>query len=211
MTTSLLVRLSSINLEPDFFVFFDRATDQLRWSSNTPRMPAVATMGGILVDCAGRVAPSGLARPRSMCCVTLAQITSHDPKKVQGCMRAESRSTIHEVNDLRSITDGWSSRSQAIRLMPGGQGFYLLRRLRLGGVSKTRLNSCTSRGGVRALSIKHVWERPGGQPLDTPFCTDVNLTRFALPRKVRAYAIGKATPPAQGRLYAANLSPPERR
>ena len=44
---SYLVRLSFIHLEPEFFVFFDRTTDQLRWSFNAPRMPAVATMSGI--------------------------------------------------------------------------------------------------------------------------------------------------------------------
>ena len=108
-------------------------------------------------------------------------------------MRAKSRSTMHEVKKLRSITDRWSSRSRATRLMPESQGFHLLRRLRLGGVSKTRLNSCTSRGGVRALSIKHVWERPGRRALICPVCTDVTLPRFPPPTKGRAYAIGKAT------------------
>ena len=47
MTTSHLVRLNFFHLEPVFFAFFDRTTDRLRWSFNTPRMPAVATMGGI--------------------------------------------------------------------------------------------------------------------------------------------------------------------
>ena len=47
LTTSHLVRLSFLHLEPEFFVFFDRATDRLRWSFNAPRMPAVATMSEI--------------------------------------------------------------------------------------------------------------------------------------------------------------------
>ena len=47
MTTSHLARLRFFHLEPVFFVFFDRAIDQLRWSFYTPRMPAIATMGGI--------------------------------------------------------------------------------------------------------------------------------------------------------------------
>ena len=47
LTTSHLARLSFFHLEPEFFVFLDRMIDRLRWSSNTPRMPTVATMGGI--------------------------------------------------------------------------------------------------------------------------------------------------------------------
>ena len=47
LTASHLVRLSLLKLEPEFFVFFDRAIDRLRWSFYTPRRPAVATMGGI--------------------------------------------------------------------------------------------------------------------------------------------------------------------
>ena len=38
-------------------------------------------------------------------------------------MRAKSRSTMHEVKKLRPITDRWSSRSRATRLMPESQGF----------------------------------------------------------------------------------------
>ena len=47
LTTSHLVRLNFSHLEPEFFVFFDRTTDRLRWGFYTPRMPAAATMGGI--------------------------------------------------------------------------------------------------------------------------------------------------------------------
>ena len=62
----------------------------------------------------------------------------------------------------------------------------LLYRLRIGGVSKTRLNSCTSRGGARALSNNACdVERSGGGPLDTPFCVDVTLSRLPTPTKDR--------------------------
>ena len=127
-------------------------------------------------------------------------------------MRAKSRSTMHGVRDLRSIMERWSSRSRATRLMPKSQGVYHLCRLRLGGVSKTRLNSCTSSGGVRALSTKHVWERPGGQALRCPDLYRRDLATLPTPNKGQSlYQLARLHPPAQGKLYVATLSPPERR
>ena len=90
--------------------------------------------------------------------------------------------------------------------------FYLLRRLRPGGVGKTRLNSCTSRGGVRALSIKHVWERPEERVLRCPVLYRRDLATLPTPNKGQSLChLARLHPPAQGKLYAATLSPPERR
>ena len=95
---------------------------------------------------------------------------------------------------------------------PKVRSFYLLRQLRIGGVSKTRLNSCTSRGGVRALPIKHVWEGPGWQAFRCPALYRRGLAAIPTPNKVQSLCqLARLHPPAQGKLYAATLSPLERR
>ena len=85
----------------------------------------------------------------------------------------------------------------------------LLHRLRINGVSKARLNSCTSWGRVRVLSnnARNV-ERPGGRPLDTPFYIDVTLPRLPTLTKDKGCAKGyELTPPVPRRLYPVYLSP----
>ena len=126
MTTSHLARLSFFHLMPRVFVFFDRTTDRLRWSLSIPRMPAVATMGG----CRGRLCwtcSSERARKAEIE-VLCRPRTDHFSRSLKGSKLtcAKSQSTMHEVKKLRSITDRWSSRSRATRLMPESQGFLPL-------------------------------------------------------------------------------------
>ena len=122
MTTSHLVRLNFFHLEPDLFVFLIARPIDFDGVSILLGCPQPLPWVGAVVDCAGRVAPSALARPRSKSCATLAQTTSQDPEKVQGYIRATSRSTMHEVKKLRSIAERWGSKSRVARLMPGSQG-----------------------------------------------------------------------------------------
>ena len=61
--------------------------------------------------------------------------------------------------------------------------FYLLRRLRLGGASKTRLNSWTTEEGCELSPLSTYGRGLGGGSLDVPFCTDVTLLRFPPPNK----------------------------
>ena len=131
------------------FRFFDSTTNQLRWSVYTPRMPAVATTGGI---CGSLCWTCGSERARKAEIEVLCHPrTDHFSRSLKG-----SRLYVREVtiNDAR------------------GQ--------------ETPINHGTME---RALSIKCVWERPGGRVLGCPFCTDVILPRFAPPTKGRAYAI----------------------
>ena len=94
---------------------FDRVLIPLGASQSLPWV-------GSVVDRTGRVGLSALAKPRSKCRVTLARITSRDPSKDHGYMRAKSRSTMHEVWNQRSIAERWSTRSRATSLMPESQG-----------------------------------------------------------------------------------------
>ena len=63
-------------------------------------------------------------------------------------------------------------------------GDSLPHRLRIGGISKTRLNSCTSWGGVRALSNNACnVERPGGQALGCPVLCQRSLATTSHPNE----------------------------
>ena len=126
-------------------------------------------------------------------------------------MRAKSRSTMHEVNDLRSIADRWSSRPRAARLMPEGQGILPPPPVEDRRSKQDRLNSRTSRGGVRALSIRHVWERPGERALRCPVLYRRDLATIQTPQRAELMPLAGLHPPAQGKPYAATLSPPGRR
>ena len=113
--------------------------------------------------------------------------------------------------DLRSITERWSSRSRATRLMPESQESLPPPPIEDGGASKTRLNSCASRGGVRTLSISTYGRGLGGGPLDAPFCTMRPCHASHPQQRAELMPLARLHPPVQGKLYTAILSPPERR
>ena len=113
-----------------------------------------------MISRVGRVAPSALAWPRLEYCTALIQITSQDPSKAQGYAPRRSRSTVHEVAKYQSMADRWAARS--IPLNKGVSSSAAWDRWS----KQDRLDSCTSRGGMRALSSnERRKERPGGRPL----------------------------------------------
>ena len=134
LTTSHLVRLSFFHLEPDFFVFLITRHINPHGVSILLGCPQSLSWDGARVARGGRVTPSALSQPRSKCRVPLTRFTSQDPSKDKGFMHTRLRSTMHEVRNHRSITERWRTRSRATRLRPENQGYYLLRRLRNGGV-----------------------------------------------------------------------------
>ena len=116
-----------------FLHFFGRMTDQPRWGIYTPRMPAVATMGGSR----GRscwTCGSERARTTRIEVPCLPHTDHFSRSKGSRFYAREVRSTMHEVRNLRSITERWRTRSRATRLRPESQGYSLLRLLRDGGV-----------------------------------------------------------------------------
>ena len=110
LTASHLVRLSFPHLES---VLFD-------WVFTPLGCPQSLSWVGAVVDHAGRVALGAFARPRSKRCVTLTRIISRDPSENQGLPRTKSRSTMHKIWRIRSITERW----RAIRLKPESHGYY---------------------------------------------------------------------------------------
>ena len=123
-------------------------------------------------------------------------------------MPAKSRSTMHEVKKFRSFTERWRSRSRATRLMPESRGFLPPPPVEVRRSKQDQVKLVHQQGGARALSIKHVWERPGGRALRCPDLHHVTLPRLPTPTKDRGCdKVYKLPPPVQRRLYAAYLSP----
>ena len=134
-------------------------------------MPAVTTMGG--------------SRGRSSwtCDSERARTTKievlypphmyHFSRPFKGTRFYAREVTINDAQSLESPTNHGKMEIEVEgdKIEARKPGIYLLCRLRNGGVLlcvKWGLNSSTSRGDVRPLSIKHVWKRPWGRALRCP-------------------------------------------
>ena len=126
-------------------------------------------------------------------------------------MRAKLRSTMHEVKDLRSITD--RGRPRETRLMPESQGVLPPppveeRRSKQDQVKLVH----QQRRGASSLQYACNVERPGGRALGCPVLYRRDPATIRTPNKGQSLCqLARLHPPVQGKLYAATSSPPERR
>ena len=94
--------------------------------------------------------------------------TDHFSRSFKGSGLHAQKVTINDARgrDHRSIMGRWTDSVEGGRIDARKFGDSLFHRLRIGGVNKTRSNSCISRGGVRILPNNTCnVERPVGRAL----------------------------------------------